>query len=250
MKARIKTTPLIFPYVYLKSKVTAPKPQNDEGLVISRLLYRYKVPPSFVELGFSGWEFNCAGLVGSWRGLLIDGDIYNTMIANTIMPASITARHLWVTLETISVVEDWLGSNELGILSIDVDGNDYWFLERLILSRPSIIVAEYNSSFGLKPLTVPYDPAFNRLTKHESHTYFGASLTALHYLAARHGYSLIEIGNTGINAFFVRNGLLTEHDIRLNPQFCFREKLFPDGSRPSQQWERMKHLPFVDVTEM
>ena len=41
----------------------------------------------------------------------------------------------------------------LGILSIDVDGNDYWFLEALIGIQPAIICVEYNASFGLEPVT-------------------------------------------------------------------------------------------------
>ena len=45
--------------------------------------------------------------------------------------------------------------DSLGVLSIDVDGNDYWFLKELISTRPSVIVVEYNASFGLEPVTVP-----------------------------------------------------------------------------------------------
>ena len=55
---------------------------------------------------------------------------------------------------------------QIGVLSIDVDGNDYWFLKELIDSSPSVICVEYNSTFGLEPITVPYDPSFNRYEKH------------------------------------------------------------------------------------
>lgn len=248
LKDAVKETPLAYPYIFLKSLVSKPSAQNDEELILRRLLQRYDVPHTFVEFGFSGWEFNCAGLVRHWRGLLVDGNPYNIKIARTILPSKVTAMQLWITLESIEAIEDWVGVADLGILSVDVDGNDYWFLQRLIALRPAIVISEYNSSFGLRPLAVPYDPAFDRLKKHDSHMYYGASLTALAHLTASHGYSLMEIGNSGVNAFFVRNDLLAPEDRPLQPRHAFREKLFADGSRHPAQWNRIRHLPFVDVT--
>jgi hypothetical protein len=98
-------------------------------------------------------------------------------------------------------------------------------------------------------VTVPYDPNFDRRKKDESGTYYGASLSAINNLANRNGYSLIEVSNSGVNAFFVRKDLLTVDDIELKPDLAFREKYFLDGSRPSQQWAKIKHLAFVDVTK-
>ena len=89
-----------------------------------------------------------------------------------------------------------------------------------------MIIAEYNSSFGLRPVSVEYDPIFDRNKKHVSGMYFGASLTALSHLAEQNGYSLIEVGNTGINAFFIRNDLLNPEDIVLKPHNAFREYKF------------------------
>jgi hypothetical protein len=153
-------------------------------------------------------------------------------------------------LESLDFICDYAKSKEVGILSVDVDGNDYWFLEKLIHIKPAVIIAEYNSSFGLKPITVPYDPNFDRTKKHESWTYFGVSLSAINHIANQNGYSLIEVTNSGVNAFFVRNDLLTGDDYELKPECAFREKSFSDGSRPSQQWEKIKHLEYVDVTKI
>ncbi len=66
----------------------------------------------------------------------------------------------------------------------------------------------------------------------------------------RNGYSLIEVGNSGINAFFVRKDLLTIDDLELAPETSFREKSFPDGARPSQQWKKIRDLEYVDVTKI
>jgi hypothetical protein len=249
IKEKVKTTALCYPYIYMKSLLVSPKAQNDEEMIINRLLRRYSIPKVFIEFGFSGWEFNCVALATTWRGLLVDGDLYNVRIAQTIFKNNITPKQLWLTLDSLVEIEDWLGSEPLGILSVDVDGNDYWFLQRLILKRPALFIAEYNSSFGFRPVTVPYDPEFDRTKKHETWTYFGCSLTAINHLANLHGYSLIEVCNSGVNAFFVRNDFLVPDDVIMKPKSAFREKVFADGSRPSDQWEKIKHLPFVDVTK-
>ncbi|MBI1920096.1 MAG: hypothetical protein HYS23_03340 [Geobacter sp.] len=245
----LKKTPVIIPYILYRRYFKPPNSQNEEESIITKLIRRFNVPKSFVEFGFSGWEFNCASLVNEWEGLLIDGDSYNVKIAAIAYP-KIKSMCRWLTLENIDLIEKYAKYRELGILSIDVDGNDYWFLERLIKTNPALIIAEYNSSFGLKPITVPYDHNFDRTTKHESWTYFGASLSAINYLANLHGYSLIEVSNSGINAFFVRRDLMSIDDRELMPEYAFRERYFPDGSRPSQQWEKIKHLPYVDVTQL
>jgi hypothetical protein len=85
---------------------------------------------------------------------------------------------------------------QLGILSIDVDGNGYWFLKALFDTSPAVISVEYNSTLGFEPITVPYDASFDR---HEKHTplgwYHGPSLTALTKLCAEHGCgSCCELG--------------------------------------------------------
>ena len=248
LKRVIKKTPFCVPFIIAKGLITQPQAQNDEAFILRRLLSRYQVPKRFLEFGFSGWEFNCAALVREWEGLLVDGDAYNVKIARLIYPR-IQARALWLTLDSLDVLLGYATAGPLGVLSVDVDGNDYWFLERLIVSKPALIIAEYNSSFGLRPVTVPYDPKFDRTQKHDSWTYFGASLTAIDHLAKRYGYSLVEISNSGVNAFFVRNDFLTADDVVLRPECALREKLFADGSRPSAQWERIKHLPYIDVSE-
>ena len=247
-KAFVKKTPLAVPFIYAKSLVRSPLSQNEETSVLQKLLSRFDVPKRFVEFGFGGWEFTCASLAEEWEGLLLDGDDYNITIARTILPKRVTAVQQWITLETLGTIREWAAGRPIGVLSIDVDGNDYWFMEALIDLRPSIIVIEYNSAFGLKPVTVPYEADFVYFEKHASRYYHGASLAALSSLAHRNGYSLIEVGSSGVNAFFVRSDLLGPDDIALDPTQAYRERVWYDGSRTSQQWEVIKHLPLIDVT--
>lgn len=252
LKNLIKQTPLAIPFIVLKNALNKREwSQSNEAQIIDRLVSRFDVPKSFIEFGFSGWEFNCIKIAKEWEGLLIDGDAYNTTIAKQIFPKAIVAKQMWLTLDTLDFILDYSKSRKLGILSIDVDGNDYWFLEKLITINPAIIIVEFNVSFGLLPISVPYDSAFDRTKKHESWEYYGASLTAMHHLCRQHGYSLIEISRNGVNAFFVRNDLLTSGDRELTPKEGYREKSYPDGSiAPTTQfWETIKHLPYVDVTK-
>lgn len=183
----------------------------------------------------------------------MDGDKYNCRIANILYKnKDISIANYWLNLDNLSLAKKWVSDNAnegLGILSIDVDGNDYYFLESLISIKAAIIICEYNSVFGLAPISVPYDPSFDRRLKHSSCLYYGASLKALCFLASQHDYTLVEVGNTGINAFFLGNDLLSPHDIRLAPETSFREKLFPDGSRYPQQFEAISNMPFTDVTK-
>lgn len=243
LKDFVKATPLAIPFIWAKGRITKPTTQNDEALILKELLRRFDIPRCFIEFGFSGWEFNCAPIAYEWQGLLLDGDEYNITIAKTILPKRVEARHLWITRETLSEVKEWAKDKAIGILSIDVDGNDYWFWQELLCLKPAMLIAEYNSTFGLRPITVPYNPLFDRLKTGK--TYYGASLTALAKLFE--GYSLIEVTNSGVNSFFIRNDLIGKHDRPLDPEAAYREMPHADGSRPDERWEKISHLEFVTV---
>ncbi len=246
LKNWVRPTPFAIPFIYLKGKLTKPTTQNDEALILATLLSRFDVPKCFIEFGFGGWEFNCAPLAFEWDGLLVDGDNYNVRIARTILPRRVVAKQLWITLETLSEIRAYAEGRDIGILSIDVDGNDYWFWESLIDLKPAMLIAEYNSTFGTRPVTVPYDPNFD-YRSHEGWTYYGASLTALAKLFASHDYSLIDVFTSGVNSFFVRNDLLGPEDRPLDPVKAYREQPHVDGSRPDQRWEKIKDKEFVTV---
>lgn len=90
----------------------------------------------------------------------------------------------------------------IGILSIDIDGNDYWVWQAIECVEPDIVICEYNHRFGKgKAVTVPYDPAFYRTQKHYSNLYYGTSIKALTLLANRKGYALVDGNSAGNNVF-------------------------------------------------
>ena len=226
--------------------------QSDEVAVLSELARLVEPPMTFVEFGFHPNQFNCAGLKSNYTGLLIDGDLSTVQLARSILPNRIEVAQRFLTLENLDLITTRSTAGDLGILSIDVDGNDYWFLERLIELQPAIVVVEYNASLLHHPIVVPYDPAFDRHKKHPSGWYHGASLTALHRLCAKSGYQLVRVASGGGNAFFVkRTQAITDLPI-LDPIHAYRECTLRNkwSRRPAaEQWQEIKHMPFVRLDE-
>jgi hypothetical protein len=151
------------------------------------------------------------------------------------------------------------GFSNIGLLHIDLDGNDYFILESLDLSKlnPSIIVMEYNFLFGKeRAITTPYDPKFERRVAHFSNLYFGASLAALVHGASRKGYSLVGCNFGGNNAYFVRNDLLNDRIKKQEISVAFKAGKFRQGRDRNYQLmylsaqrelELIKGLPVINV---
>jgi hypothetical protein len=90
------------------------------------------------------------------------------------------------------------------LLSIDVDGNDYWIWEAIRSVDPRVVVIEYNATwFPPLAFTIRYQENF----RWDGTNYFGASLKALELLGRRKGYCLVGCNFSGVNAFFVRDDL-------------------------------------------
>jgi hypothetical protein len=215
--------------------------QSDEGQILSALAKRLNAPKTFVEFGFHPIQFNCAALMSDFRGLLIDGNTKQVEDARAIFPPNLRVEHHFLDLTNLNVVRS--AFSELGVLSIDVDGNDYWFLEQLIDLAPAVIVVEYNASFLHESVSVPYDRIFDRAAKHASGWYHGASLVALAKLCSTHGYGLAAVADAGGNAFFTKDG-------KLDPLDAWKPSRLRDkwsGTSAEDQWETVRHLPLVQV---
>jgi hypothetical protein len=173
---------------------------------------------TFIEFGVeSFFESNCRFLQmkDNWSGFVIDGSSENIQKLKDsyfYWKYDLHAIAAFITRENIKEIVEQSGFDEdLGILSIDLDGNDYYVLEAIDSFKPRILICEYNAVFGgTRKISIPYDPAFNRTKSHYSNLYFGASLAAITQLATKRGYSLIGTNSAGVNAFYIRNDLLTE----------------------------------------
>ena len=244
LKNVLKRTPVLDLWIWYRLRFAPVRSQSNESEILQRLVARYPVPSLFVEFGFGVWEFNCARLTDSFDGLLVDGDGDNVAYARRVLPPRIHCEHCWVTLETLDVVERFAQGRPIGILSVDVDGNDYWFLRRLIGLAPAIVVCEFNSVFGLRPISVPYDERFERFQKHPSGLYFGASLSALDHVCRQHGYTLMAVSSNGVNAFFVRSDLLLPGDAAFDMSYLQEDS----GNGVVDPFAAVAALDFVDVT--
>ncbi len=171
--------------------------------------------PSFIEFGVENYlEANTRFLLlnDNWQGLVLDGSQANVDFIRRdpiYWQHDLTAEQLFIDRDNINAAfqrHAFIG--DIGLLSIDIDGNDYWVWEAINCISPRIVVCEYNSLFGAElAVTVPYDAGFIRGDAHYSNLYYGASLAALCQLAERKGYDCVGTNSAGSNAFFVRRDL-------------------------------------------
>jgi hypothetical protein len=192
--------------------------QWDEDGIIEWLLQKIPVSrPVFVEFGVSDYkEANTRFLLRyrNWKGLVMDGSA--ELVGRILHEADawkydLTAKSGWITADNInSLIGDAGVNGRIGLLSVDIDGNDYWVWQALDVIDPDIVICEYQAVFGdLHPIAMPYREDFSRLDAHSSGLYYGCSVRALEYLAEKKGYRLVGSNRAGNNAFFVRNDLFS-----------------------------------------
>lgn len=208
--------------------------QWGEDGIIQQLIRRVPIERRiFVEFGVENYlESNTRFLLqnNQWSGLVLDGSEENiTYIKRDPIywATNLKAVHAFITRENINQL---LRSNgiegDIGLLSVDIDGNDYWVWQGIDAISPRIVVCEYSSQFGPEAeVTTPYDPAFVRGQAHYSHIYYGASISALTGLAMRKGYSLVAGNRVGNNIFFVRNDVLGDLQVK-TPAEIYRRAQF------------------------
>lgn len=241
--------------------------QWGEDGIIEWLVHQLgEIPETFIEFGVENYrESNTRFLLQhrNWRGLVIDGSDDNIDFIRRD-PVSwrhdLTAIASFITRQNInSIISDASFGGELGILSIDIDGVDYWVWEAIDCVNPQIVIVEYNSAFGdIFPLTVPYTPDFVRIDAHRSNLYYGLSIRAATHLAGKRGYTLVGTNRMGSNAFFVRDDrvgeILKRLDVVQDRPSRFRESRGTDGrlnfTPPARRTGILADLPVVDVSTM
>ena len=188
--------------------------QWGEDGIIDWLVERLPgIPRIFVEFGVEDYRESNTRLLlklRNWHGLVMDGSqahIADIMKQDIYWRHSLTAICAFIDRDNINrLIADAGFMGDIGLLSVDIDGNDYWVWQAIDVISPAIVICEYNAVFGDRyQLTVPYQGDFQRSRAHHSNLYFGASLTALIDLAGRKGYAFIGTNSNGCNAFFVRN---------------------------------------------
>lgn len=237
---------------------------GEDGIIQHLVRAVDPVETTFVEIGTGDYrESNTRFLLqnDNWRGVVIDGGEDHVRF---VLGSGLSWRYdvepvsAFVTRENVNaLIADNGLSGEIGLLSVDVDGIDYWLWQAIDVVRPAIVVSEYNALWGPEAtITVPYDPGFVNSEAHYSQLYFGASLGALVHLGTSRGYRFIGCASNGANAFFVREDVAGDLPAQ-SAASGYRESRFltgrnPDGtlSRSRSRSERIAsigHLPVVDV---
>lgn len=193
--------------------------QLGEDGIVQYLIHQLDIAhKTFVEFGVEDYkEANTRFLLinNNWSGLVMDGSKKHiSSIQNDYYYIfhDLTARQHFITKDNINqLLEQYGFADKLGILSVDIDGNDYWVWQAINVAQPPIVIAEYNALFGKeRAITTPYQADFFRTKAHHSNLYFGASLKALCILAEEKGYDFIGCNSGGSNAFFVRKDVLAK----------------------------------------
>lgn len=205
----------------------------------------------FLEIGSDdGVNSNSANLYFNfgWRGVFIDGN-----------PRSIARGryffgkypHPWfhkprfvcskVTRENVNELVSGAGlQGEIDLLSIDIDGNDYWIWDALEVVSPRVVIIETHNEFGMNDVVVPYDPDYSYPGIHPD--YHGASPVAMTKLAARKNYRLVGANELGFNFIFVRNDIAGE----LLPEVSVESVLqHPSVKEGMKKFEAIKHLEYL-----
>jgi hypothetical protein len=190
--------------------------QNDEDGIIQEIFRRIGwTARTFIEFGVgTGAENNTLYLLFSgWRGLWIEADADRVSVARTGLSHYVQAGQLSVACEFVvpdnvnSIIDTMEMNGGVDLLSIDIDGNDYWVWKDIAVVKPRVVVIEYNATFR-PPVSVVIE--YNKDYRWDGTNYFGASLKALEALGRDKGYTLVGCCLAGVNAFFVREDLVQE----------------------------------------
>jgi hypothetical protein len=129
-------------------------------------------------------------------------------------------RKCWITRENIDhLLTEYNVPRNLDLISIDLDGNDYWIWEAIEQFTPRVVVIEYNATF---PPDIFWIMKYNPDHRWDGSSYFGASLKALVELGREKGYSLIGCDYTGTNAYFIHESIdLKEFQEPFSPEYHY-----------------------------
>ncbi|MCL1946871.1 MAG: hypothetical protein FWF51_06960 [Chitinivibrionia bacterium] len=203
--------------------------ENDEDGIIEEIFNRIKtVSKTFVEFGVqNGLVSNGHYLLHKgWKGLWIEakGKSVNEirrLFKKPIDDKRLTIINSFITKDNINNIIEEKGkiSGEIDLLSIDIDGNDYWVWEAIKCVSPRVVVIEYNAKFPPNfEWVMEYD--LNHIWQRDDKQ--GASLKSLELLGSKLGYQLVATNVRGVNAFFVKQNLA--NDLFFKPPVA--EKLY------------------------
>ena len=203
---------------YKEYKITS---QNNEDGIIEYIFSNISNNKFFIEIGFDYFECNTLNLIKKgWNGILIEADEEKCLRIEKCINHFFPNNKIEIINSKIDIdnINNFTKHQKIDFFSIDIDGNDYWVLEKLEKENISIICSEYNPWIGNKNFkTIPYDKNFLYMNDY----YFGASLNAYTDLL-KTKFDLIGIDSSGTNAFYINNNISHNFEI-LTPEKSFKE---------------------------
>lgn len=207
--------------------------QFGEDGIIQWLIHNVAIEHrTFVEFGVEDYtEANTRFLLmnNNWSGLVMDGSENNIKQLNKwnyLWKYDLLAKAAFITKDNINkLISDAGYSGDIGLLSIDLDGNDYWVLNAINCVSPRILICEYNNIYGNEEkVCIPYDKEFVRTKAHYSNLYWGASIAAFREWAENNNYYYMGSNSAGNNAFFVRKDCISADRIPKNANIFVESK--------------------------
>ena len=207
-----------------------------------------------------GIQCNAANLIinHQWHGLLFDGSAENISKGRRFYaehpdtfwqpPVLVDA---WITRDNINgLIEKHGFCGQIDLLSLDMDGMDYWVLRAIECIQPRVIVLETVSPWGAeRSVTVPYQADF--VAKFfEGLPYCGASLPAFVKLLKGRGYRLVGMEGLGFNAFFVLNGLGEDVLPEITAVSCVQEVSYLPEALRLKRAAALDHLRSLEYIEV
>jgi hypothetical protein len=241
---------LPFPYNVLSQRFHEWSQNEEDGITLALIRLVGETNRRFVEIGAGTNGGNSGFLATScgWTGLMVDGSPARAKkLVRRFGQFGVRALGSWITVDNVNqlVTESGL-SGEIDLLSLDIDGNDFWVWRQLDACSPRIVILEFNPAFGPeRAVTVQYDEAFDRANfKAVTPMFYGASLAAFERLGREKGYRLVLVEPRGINAYFLRD------DVGAGIPAVSAARVHPDPSMDAQPlFARIAdaQLPLVDL---
>jgi len=236
---------------------------GDDGIInwlTNNLPIKNKI---FVEIGTEDYkESNTRFLLKfkNWSGHLIEANkehvknIYNQSIA---WKHDLKIHNHRIQKENINKLLKNLNlPKEIGLLSLDIDGIDYWVWKELNIIKPVLFICEFNSIFGdKKPISVPYNKNFNRTKFHYSNLAFGASLEAFKFICKKKNYIFLGTNSNGVNAYFINKKYFKFIKNKIKEYKSFPSKIRESRDKKykknfisaNMRFEKIKGIKLVDV---
>jgi hypothetical protein len=190
-----------------------------------------------------------------WEGYLFDGSDEKVRLGRQFFSGQRDTfllpprfEQAWITAENINAILENVGVvGEVDLLSLDVDGMDYWIWNAIESIQPRVCIFEtHNVIPSHLSLTAKYDPNFCYLNlPAEQRDFRSTSLLAMTKLSKAKGYRLIGSHRHGFNCFFMRNDVGKNFFPEVKVESCHQNPYTILAQK--YRWPKVENLDWQEV---